>query len=261
MNQFFSYKNIDVSYSDQGKGPVLLLLHGFLENKKMWLTIQPELLKRNRVICVDLLGHGKTGNLGYIHKMEDQANMILALMKSLRLRKYALIGHSMGGYVAMALAAKNTPAIRGIFLMNSTPAGDTLEKQKNRDRAIAAVKKNYKTFVKISIPNLFSAENQVRLKPQITAVTKEALAMNLQGIISALEGMKIRADHTTFLQEANLVKYMLIGEADPVLNKDKLLKLAALVEATTVVLPGGHMSHLEDKIGLLGALKKFTASV
>ncbi|MCK0130123.1 alpha/beta hydrolase [Flavobacteriaceae bacterium F08102] len=257
MKQLFSYKNIEVSYNDLGKGPVILLLHGFLENKKMWTPLNTELLKKNRLLEIDLLGHGQTGNLGYLHTMEEQADMVLALLRSLKLRKFSLIGHSMGGYVALAIASKRPAAVKGLCLLNSTPIGDTPTKQKNRDRAIQAVKHNYKSFINVSIPNLFAEENRNRLKAQITQVKKEAMNMTLQGVIAALEGMKIRNDHSAFLKVANFEKLMIIGEADPVLNKDKLLKLASLTNSKSVILPGGHMSHLESKIALTIALKRF----
>ena len=60
MSHFITYKNIKIHYSDQGKGSVVLLLHGFLENSSMWENLIPHLIKRNRVISIDLLGHGKT---------------------------------------------------------------------------------------------------------------------------------------------------------------------------------------------------------
>ena len=101
---FFPYKNTKVHYTSTGKGSVVVLLHGFLESVAMWKDIIPELSKNHRVIAVDLLGHGKTGNLGYVHTMEVQAEMAKELLSSLRLRKITFIAHSMGGYVALSFA-------------------------------------------------------------------------------------------------------------------------------------------------------------
>ncbi len=109
-----SYKNIRVNYTSTGKGSAIVLLHGFLENSFMWNEIIPVLSKRNKVITVDLFGHGKTENLGYIHTMEEQATMVRSLLKTLNIRKATLIGHSMGGYVVLAFAElfpKNTKGI------------------------------------------------------------------------------------------------------------------------------------------------------
>ena len=155
MSLYTNYKNTKIHFTDQGKGSVVVLLHGFLENLTMWNDITPQIVKKNRVVCIDLLGHGKSECHGYIHTMEEMAEAVKAVLKKLRLRKVTLVGHSMGGYVALAFADLFPDNVKGLCLMNSTAQADSEEKRINRDRAIVAVKQNYKTFVRISIENLF----------------------------------------------------------------------------------------------------------
>ena len=114
------YKNADIFYTDEGKGTAVVLIHGFLENTTMWQNIVPELSKKNRVITIDLLGHGKSDCLGYVHSMELFAETITAVLKQLKIRKAFLVGHSLGGYVALAFAEKHPQKIKGLCLMNST---------------------------------------------------------------------------------------------------------------------------------------------
>ena len=76
----------------------------FLENSSMWDLISKKLSKKHRVVCIDLLGHGATENHGYIHTMQEQAEMVVAVLKHLRLRKYIIVGHSMGGYIALEVS-------------------------------------------------------------------------------------------------------------------------------------------------------------
>ena len=149
------HKGIGIFYTDQGKGPSIVLLHGFLENTSMWNAFIPKLTKKNRIICIDLLGHGSTGCTGYIHTMEQMAEAVLAVLQHLKIRRSVLIGHSMGGYVTLAFAEANPDAVKGICLLNSTARADSAEKRKNRSRAIKVVKKNYKAFVRIAIVDLF----------------------------------------------------------------------------------------------------------
>ena len=59
-----TFKNTKISYTDQGKGTAVVLLHGFLENQSMWKAFIPELVKKHRIITIDLLGHGETECLG-----------------------------------------------------------------------------------------------------------------------------------------------------------------------------------------------------
>ena len=190
MNQLL-YKNTKISYSDTGKGNAVVLLHGFLENKTMWQNLVPELSKKNRIITIDLLGHGETECLGYVHSMEDNAEIVQSVLSKLRIRKAVFVGHSMGGYVALALAELFPENVRALVLQNSTSKADSEERKANRDRAIKAVKKDYTTFIRLSIGNLFSPDNRERLTEEIEKVKLEALKTPLQGIVASLEGMKI----------------------------------------------------------------------
>jgi pimeloyl-ACP methyl ester carboxylesterase len=79
MSDFITYKNATIHFTDNGQGEVVLLLHGFLENLTMWNTLVPHVIKNHRVVCVDLLGHGATDSIGYIHSMEQMAEAVLAL--------------------------------------------------------------------------------------------------------------------------------------------------------------------------------------
>ncbi len=257
MYYFFNYKNVQIRYTSTGKGSVLVLLHGFLENLTMWNNIIPELAKRNRVITLDLLGHGESGNLGYIHTMEDQAQMVKAVLNHLRLRRYFLSGHSLGGYISLAFAESYADTIKGICLMNSTAIADNKEKRINRDRAIVAVKRNYKMVVKVAIPNLFEAKNRKIYKKEIELLIDEALHLSPQGIIASLEGMKTRKDRTHLLKENHFQQLLIIGKKDPVLDYKSLINQTKDTNVKIVELSGGHMSHIENKDELITALKDF----
>lgn len=252
-----TYKNINVNYTSTGKGSAIVLLHGFLENQSMWNTLIPILSKRNKVIAIDLFGHGKTENLSYIHTMEEQALMIRTVLKSLNIRKATLIGHSMGGYVALAFAELFPKNTKGICLMNSTAYPDTAEKKINRDRAIEVVKQNHKAFVRVSIPQLFSEENRSLLKSKINDVIKEGLHTTKQGIIASLEGMKIRKDQTAILKNGSYKKLLILGKKDTVLNFDEHKKQVENTNTVLVILSQGHMSHIENNIELTNALENF----
>lgn len=240
------YKGTSVFYSDQGQGTPIVLLHGFLENSNMWQHVTPELIKTNRIISTDLLGHGQTGCLGYIHSMELMAETVHAILSHLKIEKSIFIGHSMGGYVALAFAEKFPNQILKLCLANSTALADSMERKLNRDRAILAVKKNYTIFVRMAVTNLFTIENQSVLKKEISHVKQEALKMPLQGIIAALEGMKIREDRTEILKNATFLKLMIIGRKDAVIQYDALIEEAEETHTKYVIFPDGHMSYIEN---------------
>lgn len=251
------YKNINVHYTDQGKGEVMVLLHGFLEDLSMWDEVLKSLVNNCRIICIDLLGHGSTDNLGYIHTMEDQAALVKHVLDHLGITKYDLAGHSMGGYVALALADIYPDYVSGLCLMNSTALPDDETKKRNRDRGINAVKQNHKTFIRLAVPNLFSEENRLVFTNEINEITDKALAMSQQGIISALEGMKIRKDRTHLLSQSSFPVLMIIGKKDPALDYLSLLHQATLSNVEKIVFDDGHMSHIENQNELISAMKYF----
>lgn len=251
------YKNTKISYSDSGEGNAIVLLHGFLENKKMWTEYVDLFSKKNRIITIDLLGHGETECLGYIHKMEDNANVVNEVLEHLQIEKAIILGHSMGGYVGLAFAELFPNKIRKLVLLNSTSKEDTAEKKLNRTRAIKAVKQNYIGFVSLAIANLFSENNRIRLANEIEKVKEEALKTPLQGIIASLEGMKIRKDRESLLHQNRFPVLLILGKKDPVLSYQDSL---SQIEDTTVELVSfedGHMSHIENKEELKNILSDF----
>ncbi|UMB59836.1 alpha/beta fold hydrolase [Lutibacter sp. A80] len=253
----FAYKNTTINFTSNGTGKTIVLLHGFLENSTMWNSISQEISKKYRIICIDLLGHGASENHGYIHTMQDQAAMVIAVLKHLRIRKYILVGHSMGGYIALEICKLVPNNIKGLCLMNSTALPDSKEKKANRDRAIIAVKQNHKTFIRIAIPMLFSEENKNIFTSEINAITNDALNMSPQGIIAALEGMKIREDYTSVYKSANFPIQMIIGKQDPALEYTSLIEQTKNTNVQLVEFPDGHMSHIENKEALITTLTNF----
>ena len=257
MYSYLDYKNIKIRYRSEGKGGAVVLLHGFLENLTMWNPFITELATKNRIVTIDLLGHGQTGCLGYVNTMEQQAAIVDAVLNHLRLRKFILVGHSMGGYVALKLAEMNPERIKGLCLMNSTALADSVEKKKNRDRAIKAVKHNKKTFIKVAIPNLFSEANKSVHRKEISEIIEEALQMRTQGVIASLEGMKIRKSRTKVLKMNIFNKMLVIGKQDPALEYESLIKQVKNTNVKVAEFPDGHMSHIENKTELFHTIRNF----
>ena len=227
----------------------------------MWQKFVSDFSSKYRVITIDLLGHGDTECLGYIHSMEDNADAVHEVLSKLRIRKAIFVGHSMGGYVALAFAELYPENIKGLVLLNSTSKADSEERKANRDRAIVAVKQNYANFIRLSIANLFSEDNREKLVEAIEKVKIEALKTPLQGIVASLEGMKIRKDREVLLHTTNYPKLLILGEQDPVLNFEETKEQIENTEIPLVSFPDGHMSHIENKEELSKVLWDFFKNV
>lgn len=253
----FHYKGSTIHYTSTGKGTALVLMHGFLENQRMWETLVPEWSTKYRVITIDLLGHGQSDNLGYIHTMEDQADMVIALLEHLRLRKAVFMGHSMGGYVALAIAELYPEMVKGIILLNSTSRADSPEKQIMRDRAVAAVKKDAKLFIEMSITNLFAEANRQAMQSTIAYVKTQAQKTPLQGIVAALEGMKIRNDREVILHFAPYPILFIAGLYDPIMPIENVREQIEGSKVQLLEVNSGHMAHLENTSEVLQAVLNF----
>lgn len=255
------FRNINVNYSDTGKGRVIVLLHGFLESLEVFDEFAQQLSKRYRVIAIDLPGHGKTPCIGYVHTMELMADCAKAVLDSLNIRKYVVVGHSMGGYVALAFAEKFAQQTAGLCLFHSTAMPDSEEKKKDRDRVAEIVKQDHKQFVSDLIPKLFAAENLSLLKDEVSKAKQIALDTPKEGIVAALKGMKERPSREMVLKNASCPVLFIIGKKDVILAWENLLLLTGLPKKSyNIVLEhAGHMGFYEAPGETLKALKKFAA--
>lgn len=255
---FQEIKGEQVYYTDKGKGRAVVFLHGFMESLDVWKTYAEELSKTNRVICIDLPGHGLTPCYGYVHTMELIAEIVQLLLKKLGVRKYVLIGHSMGGYVSLAMGEQDPDAILGICLFHSTAQADHKEKKFDRDRVIKVVKHNKTIFIKEAIPHLFYRGIRSHQK-YINRVLKIAQSTSSQGIVAALEGMKIRPDREVVVRFTPYPIHYIIGKEDPVLNWEGLVKQSQLNEKGSYLLleDVGHMGFFEAEMPCLKSLKTF----
>ncbi|MFH1003954.1 MAG: alpha/beta hydrolase [Bacteroidota bacterium] len=259
MIKFTKFRNIKVRYSDRGKGNVIVLLHGFLESLEVWDEFSKKLSKHFRVISIDLPGHGKTSCIGYIHTMELMAQCVKAVMDSLMLRRYVVVGHSMGGYVTLSFAELFPQNVSGFCLFHSTALADSPERKKDRDRSIELVKKFPQQYGNELVPKLFAPENLSLLKSEIEKTKSIAGNTGKQGIISALLGMKERTNKEMILKNAECPVLFIVGEKDTFLAWETLLLQSELPKygETITIEHVRHMGFYEAPHQTLKAVKRF----
>ncbi len=259
MQMKYNYKKIDISYRESGAGKVVILIHGFLENQKMWDNVVAKLESSHKVYTLELLGHGKSDGLCDIHTMEQQAMLINDFMQRQKIIKATLIGHSMGGYVSLAFAEMFPEKLAGLGLLNSHPFADNAEKQEARERAVKTVKSHYEAYVKAAIPSFFAPDNREKYHKEIEKLIDEALKMTPENIIAALKGMKLRKDRADlFCKRQNYYKLWIIGKKDPLIDLEKIRDLAANCKGTDYIELGeGHMSYVENKDEMPAVIKRF----
>lgn len=253
----FTYKQTKIHYTASGKGEPVILLHGFLENSSKWKPLQKELSKTHAVYALDFPGHGETEAIGYIHSMEDYAALVLAFANFKKLKTFSLIGHSMGGYVALALAELVSEKIDKLILLNSSFLADSETKQKERNRAIMMIQKYPDAFISMAVKHLFLPKDQKRLSAEINTAVLEAKKCSQQGIINTLKGMRDRKERTEVLKKLKDKSLLILGKEDKVVNFEKTKYLAVEMGIDLEILPGGHMSYIEHPDLLLRTVQEF----
>jgi pimeloyl-ACP methyl ester carboxylesterase len=191
--------------------------------------------------------------------MDLMAKCVKSVLDSLRLKKYIIIGHSMGGYVGLAFADLFPDHLKGLCLYHSTAYADSDEKKKDRLRAIQAVKANRGIYTKSTIKNLFASKNLKYLKDEISFALSIAKQTGKKGIIAALHGMRDRPRRDIILGLVNYPIMMVIGELDNVLPYDQLLEQSQLIKNKTILYleHDGHFGFLESTKLSIKAIRKF----
>lgn len=131
-----------LAFTEQGSGPVVVLLHGFPLNRVMWAEQIQTLSAAHRVIAPDLRGHGDSPAPDAVYTMDSMADDVVELLDGLGVAEPVVVGGlSMGGYVALAMALKHPCRLRGLMLIDTRAAADAPEAAKGREVTAQAVLK------------------------------------------------------------------------------------------------------------------------
>lgn len=193
----------------------VVLLHGYLESMLVWDEFVDLLKNRVRVITIDLPGHGISMVTSETHTMEYLAECVALTMEALGIPKYTVVGHSMGGYVALAMAELYASKLDSIVLLSSTTSADSQEKCDRRRREIELIKAGKKSTLAHLVPHAgFAPENVTRLKDYIEDVRELILLTEDEGVIAILGGMIERKSRGEMLRDSNIPHMFIFGKHD-----------------------------------------------
>ena len=178
-----------------GNGRPVVFLHGFLESISMWKYLGD--FEGIQSIVVDLPGHGESPLIPEL-TMQSIANLIIQLLDELKVVSYDIVGHSMGGYVALEVK-KNHNSCDKIILLNSNFWQDTALKKEDRYRVAALVKERKEVFLNSAIPNLFLEPH--RFQGDVDALIDEAKSISWESIAEASIAMSERTDNRILVKE------------------------------------------------------------
>lgn len=259
MGSYINFKDKNVHLIKAGKGPAIVLLHGFLESSGIWRNFARRLSRTFTVIVIDLPGHGSSECSGDAQTMDEMAEAVHHVLKSLGITRCIMAGHSMGGYVTLAFAEKYPKLLRGFVLFHSHASADSPETMANRERTIALVERDHHTFIKNFIPDLFDQRNVRKFTSEIATLKEIAGKTPKDGIISSIRGMKIRPDRQHVLLNSPVPVLFIIGKNDPRIPVSAILPQTLLPAHSEVLLLDhvGHMGFIEASSQTFEALKGF----
>lgn len=253
-------RGISLHYGERGQGPCLLLIHGYLEDSRIWQDFLEHLPQTIRVITPDLPGHGKSGVYGKEHGMDELAGALRNLLDAEQVEKAFVVGHSMGGYVAMAFAELFPSRVEGTVLFHSTCFADSPEKRENREREQNLVRCGKKQqIVSLNIPKAFATDHLDEHEGHVEKAKNIALSSPDPGVIALLEGMKNRPDRSHVLSDPAHSFLLISGMKDNYIAPEVSQRLSEMApHASTCMLEeSGHMGFLEEPEAAAAALLGF----
>lgn len=230
-----------------GNMPVpLLLIHGFLEDSNAWSRLSPMLQQSGYgIITMDLPGFGLSADIE-ADNLEAFANEVYLNLAFQNIEKVHIVGHSMGGYTALAFAERFVNKLASITLLHSTSVADSDEKKQNRKRQIDVVrKKGVPMLADVIIPGLFKPDGDEALKHEFV---ENARHCHEDGVINALLAMHDRPDRTELFKNLPIPTQIIGGRHDTLISPQSLYDLAAHSRWCNIEMleNSGHMGMAEE---------------
>jgi pimeloyl-ACP methyl ester carboxylesterase len=222
-----------------GHEQTCVLLHGFLESSSMWQVL--ELENDFRTVKIDLPGHGLS-NLDGIDSMRSMAQKVQEVLEFEQIIDYNLIGHSMGGYVALELMRLDSE-VRKLVLLNSNVWSDNASKKTDRKRVAELVQSKKEHFVSEAIPNLFL--HQALFSDVIEELRLEAQQISAEAIARSSLAMASRTDYSEAVFNRELDVIVIQGDQDPIADKARMEQIMVHQPQNLHIVSSGHMAHWE----------------
>jgi pimeloyl-ACP methyl ester carboxylesterase len=222
----------------------LVFLHGFGEDERVWSDFLPFHPWSFSAICPSYADWTDCATLAdYAHKIISSLPLF---------DDFILVGHSMGGYIALEIASQFPERVKKVVMLHSTFVADTQEKKINRDRTVELLaKKGTSFFIGPFLPNLFASASQ----ELISTLASRYRELPAAGLIAATKAMRDRTDFTSFIQTTDIPVLFILGEQDALISPESITRF---VTKSVVILPNvGHQGTYEAPEAVAMAINQF----
>lgn len=238
-------ENHTLQYLDRGEGPALLFVHGFPLTHKAWMP-QLGAFGGFRKVAPDLRGFGASEPLGELTTMGEYADDLAALVDSLKISRVILVGHSMGGYVALNFATRFADKVAGLILVSTKAGPDSEEAVKKRHESAARALSDGEgpLLTDMAAKMVAKGSTDTKLVTEIETLMRPAQA---RGIANALKGMAARPDSFPRLRQITAPTLIITGDADVLISADESRSMAAKISGAEleIMAGAGHLVSFE----------------
>ncbi len=242
---------LTVHYRDEGRGnsKTLVLLHGFLQSLDVWSSYVLSYMHHMRVVTIDLPGHGHSSLPPADITLDQMARMVKATLDHAGVDQCVMVGHSMGGYVALAFADLYPYSLRGLGLVNSHALPDSPQQAEAREAVCRQVLENRASYIVDFIPSLFLERNRGPLSQDIKDLCDQCLETRAEAIIASQRAMKQRPSRLGVLRGLEVPVLLVHGKADPRLPLEVALSQAMEPRHAEILLleNAAHMTFIEEQ--------------
>ena len=250
----------NLSYQEAGEGLPVVFLHGFCETKELWSSYLQPLSQVCRVILMDLPGFGENPALQSPLTIADMAEQVYNTVNSMGIEQCILIGHSMGGYVALAFCEKFPSRVKGLGLFHSTAYADSLEKKQARDKTIEFIERyGTEEFVEEFVPPLFFEGRRKDFLDEIRKIVEMGKKAPKMTVIESIRAMRDRKDRSRVLEKCPCPVLFIVGKNDIAIPFQGSQAQYSLPSYSTVHILNntGHMGMIEWEKETLFMVEQF----
>lgn len=247
-----------VFFNEAGSGPALVFLHGFCDTHEFWTEFVVPFTKNFRVLVPDLPGFGKSAMLPLPFTIDQVGDELAAWVSDQQGNGAIVVGHSLGGYVALSLLERHEPLLAGIVLFHSTPRADTTERKAVRNKVTDFVNAHgVPPYVDTLAPGLFANPKD----PNIEQTRNRMMGTKAETLIGYAAAMRDRPDRSYLFEGSRLPKLVIGGAQDALIPLDDLKNLIRTATNSSLfeVPEAAHMGVFEAKSKCQEAISRFAA--
>ena len=237
---------IQLHVVSSGNGDAVVLLHGFPLSHAIWNPQVEALAKEAHVLALDLRGMGESDAPPGPYLMENLAGDIAALLDAMQIRRAAIVGHSMGGYAALAFFRMFSERVARLALISSRVDADNADAFKGRLQLADRIEnQGMEPAVEAYLPRLLSAEASPDTQISVANIIR---SQKPAAAAAMLRGAAMRASSDDILEDIDVPVLLACGSDDSISPPEVNRAVAARIQNSVfkVIQRSAHLPMLEN---------------